>query len=101
MKKLILTLLFITALTFAQQAQAQEIKEYATVSIYTVMYGPKYSIAYPDGTSEEGDLDAVGAKSVKSNGIKINVVFNKLAKDGYRLVSNGGGDVMSYFVFEK
>jgi hypothetical protein len=102
MKKLIFTLIFITTLTFAQQVKAQEIKEYVTVSINTSNAGPKYSIAYPDGTTEDGEIDTqMFSKNLKSNGITINGIFNKLAKKGYRLVSNGGGDMVSYFVFEK
>ncbi|MGE0636074.1 MAG: hypothetical protein AB7G44_15140 [Bacteroidia bacterium] len=106
MKKRLLTLIFITALTFAQQAQAQETKEYATLHIIAASIQWKdYVIAYPDGKIEKGELSTINIKNMESNANTLNGVFNMMAKKGYKLVSStGGGDtggLYLFYIFEK
>ena len=60
----------------------------------------KVIVAYPDGTTEITDLETGTAKNHEKNAIVINSVFNKLAGEGYTLVTSNGGEYMSQFVFE-
>ena len=107
LKKIIFSLLFLLTLTLAQQAQAQETKEYVTVSIvdaYTTGF-KQYVVAYPDGKTEIGELKALNEKNLESNTVTLNNIFNMLAKKGYKMISsNGGGDLgilYGVYIFEK
>ena len=91
LKKLFLTLIFITALTFAQQAQAQT-KEYVSVILNYGGKLPYCLIVYPDGTTDKEKMVEYSLKepekAMLANAIVVNKVLNMLATDGYKLVSS-------------
>ncbi len=91
-KKLIFTFIFITTLTFSQQAQAQTTKEYVSVILNYGGKVPHALIVYPDGTTEKEKMVEFSLKepekAMAANAIVVNKVMNRLAADGYKLVSS-------------
>ena len=100
-KKLIFSLLLLLTLTLAQQVQAQETKQYATVFINYHGKAAGYSVVYPDG-STNGDFFLKDRSLYPEEVNKVvNELFNKISKMGYKLVSSNGGDSHSTYIFEK
>ncbi|MCG3167204.1 MAG: hypothetical protein POELPBGB_02990 [Bacteroidia bacterium] len=106
MKTIKTTLIAALLLFTVNASQAQEAKEYVTVSILVGGGYNGYVIAYPDATTEKGALTgAPNVKNLEPNAITMNEIFNKLSKKGYKLVSSNGGydtGVQNlFYIFEK
>ena len=75
-------------------------KEYCYVQITQGVFGKVY-VAYSTGEKEVFDLLMSDKVNLPENGLKISKVFKHIAKKGYSLKTSNGGDIQSFYVFEK
>lgn len=81
--------------------------EYASIRIVEFYAGASanLTISYPDGTNEVIELKNIKLKELSRNLNPINAAFNKMGKQGFKLVSSNSnasdGTVGSNYIFIK
>lgn len=89
---------------FTSALNKQEINDDKYVTMRVTEGGRGWAsiiIVYPDGQSDEIELNVHHIDNVKPNTLKINQTINSISKKGYELVSSTGYGATTFYTFVK
>jgi hypothetical protein len=95
--------LIICAITVTSFTTRSDTDSYIIVRTFEGVagYKSKISISYPDGKTEEIDLESAVPRNMTPNAVKIHQALDKVSAMGYKLLSSNGGDSINMYVFQK
>jgi hypothetical protein len=91
--------------SFKAQQGSEEKSDFAIIKVIEPLplsnYIATFILTYGNGKSETADFENITPKKALRNSETLHSYFVRLKKEGYKLKSVTGGDIVSTYIFEK